>query len=146
LAAKHRRAEPRQLYVVAALGVTTFLLGSKGFSPQFVAWLIPVVLLVWPNKIGLAYVALLSAHTWGYAELVFPDMYRYYKYQEGSFEQVGHVVSLSVVLRTVLTAWIAVHLYTTLARPRAWPRLPVPRWSRSAFYAFRSGREATRAA
>ena len=41
--------EPRYAYAVVALAVTALLLGSKGFSPQFSTWIIPLVLLVWPN-------------------------------------------------------------------------------------------------
>jgi 4-amino-4-deoxy-L-arabinose transferase-like glycosyltransferase len=116
IALRQRLVQPQHVHVLVAIGVTTFLIGNKGFSPQFVSWLIPVVLLAWPNAIGLAYVALLSAHSLVYDYTVFPAMYGYYLDRNTTFAHMAAVVTLSVVVRTALMVWIAGHMFWEIAR------------------------------
>lgn len=128
---RQRSTQPHQLHLVAALGVTTFLIGNKGFSPQFVSWLIPFVLIAWPNAIGLAYVALLSAHNMVYDYAVFPSMSGYYIERRVAFETMTTIVTLSVVIRTLLMLSIAAHMFRDVARMCEWPRpmrmrMPMP--------------------
>lgn len=49
--------------IVAFLGLTVvlFYTFSKGWSPQFIAWIVPFVLLLLPNGWGIAYSLILSA-------------------------------------------------------------------------------------
>jgi 4-amino-4-deoxy-L-arabinose transferase-like glycosyltransferase len=104
------RATGADLCAVVALGVTTFALGNKGFSPQYGAWLIPMILLVWPNRTGLAYVVLWSAYFLAYDQILFPPIAEYYGRGRGSLEQVAVVAWVSATARTALIAWITGHL------------------------------------
>jgi uncharacterized membrane protein len=107
----------RDVYAVAALAVMTFALGNKGFSPQFIAWIIPMILLVWPNRTGLAYVALLSVHFLAYVQVVFPAMTGYFRTGTVAFDAMAPLVWLSILSRTLLFGAIVVHLLVKLAVP-----------------------------
>ncbi|MDQ3812050.1 MAG: DUF2029 domain-containing protein [Chloroflexota bacterium] len=108
--------QPRDVCAVAALAVITFVLGNKGYSPQFVAWLVPVIVMAWPNRSGLAYVGLLSAHTLAYGQLVFPMMLSFYQGGEGVLEEVAIMVTVSVLLRTAVMAIMAANLCWDIIR------------------------------
>jgi hypothetical protein len=56
--ADYRR--PRNLIAFTGLTVTVFLLYSKGYSPQFIVYLLPFVLLLFPNWRGVTYSLLLT--------------------------------------------------------------------------------------
>jgi len=58
-----RRADyrqPRNVVALTGLTVTLFLLYSKGYSPQFLAYLLPFVLLLFPDARGVTYSLLLT--------------------------------------------------------------------------------------
>jgi uncharacterized membrane protein len=107
----------RDVYAVAALAVTTFALANKGFSPQFITWIIPLILLLWPNRTGLAYVALFSIHFVAYDRYVFPAMHAYFEAGQITFDAMASVVWVSVLSRTLLIATIAFHILVKLAVP-----------------------------
>jgi hypothetical protein len=56
--ADYRR--PRNVVALTGLTVTFFLLYSKGYSPQFLVYLLPFILLLFPNARGVAYGLLLT--------------------------------------------------------------------------------------
>ena len=133
VALKRQRTAPADTCRVAALAVIAFVLGNKGFSPQFVVWLIPMVLVAWPNRIGVLYIGLLTIHTWGYVQIVFPTMYAYYADHEVALDVVRQAVTVSVLLRTALIVWVAGHLFTQLVGAPERQRLAVTSWPRLAF-------------
>jgi hypothetical protein len=55
--ANYRR--PRNLVALTGLTVTLFLLYSKGYSPQFLVYLLPFIFLLFPNARGVTYSLLL---------------------------------------------------------------------------------------
>lgn len=102
--ARSGRPDPRQVYVLVALGVTGLLLGSKGFSPQFITWLVPLILLVWPNAVGLVYVLALGLCVMlAYAPL---------------YQAVGLPTQMTilVILRTAALAVLFVQLFHLVQR------------------------------
>ena len=109
----------RNVYAVATLAVTAFLLANKGFSPQFTTWIIPMILLVWPNRTGLVYVALFSLHFLAYDRVVFPAMHAYFETGQITFEAMTPLVWISVLSRTLLLAAIALHLLRKIGSPAA---------------------------
>jgi hypothetical protein len=56
--ANYRR--PRNLVALMGLTVTLFLLYSKGYSPQFLIYLLPFIVLLFPNARGVTYSLLLT--------------------------------------------------------------------------------------
>ncbi|HMR62668.1 MAG TPA: glycosyltransferase 87 family protein [Anaerolineae bacterium] len=54
-------SQPRSLLAFAGLTLTIFLLYSKGYSPQFLVYLLPFVILLMPNGRGLTYALILTA-------------------------------------------------------------------------------------
>lgn len=111
-----RRGEPSDACVLAALAVATLLLGSRGFSPQFVVWLLPLIVIVWPSWIGLWYVVLFSAHVLAYYVVVAPAMAGYYAWHTVPIEQVAAVSWASVTARTQLLCVIVGHLLVVVHR------------------------------
>jgi uncharacterized membrane protein len=125
LAWNRGRTATRDLFALAALAVVMFLLGNKGFSPQFIVWIIPLILLVWPNRVGLAYLVALSAHFMFYDQVAFPAMHGYFEDGNGSFERVVALEWESVIVRTGLMVCVAVHLFVVAVGPIRWrARLP----------------------
>lgn len=53
--------QPRRVVAFGGLTVVLFLLYSKGYSPQFLVYLLPFVILLLPNGRGLAYALMLTA-------------------------------------------------------------------------------------
>ncbi|HYN89293.1 MAG TPA: hypothetical protein VER55_12215, partial [Ardenticatenaceae bacterium] len=51
----------RRLVAFVGLTIALFFVFSKGWSPQFIAWLVPFAVLLMPNGWGVAYSLLLSA-------------------------------------------------------------------------------------
>ncbi|MBN1221514.1 MAG: DUF2029 domain-containing protein [Anaerolineae bacterium] len=51
---------PRNLTAFAGLTVVIFMLYSKGYSPQFLVYLLPFILLLFPNGRGLTYALVLT--------------------------------------------------------------------------------------
>jgi hypothetical protein len=52
--------QPRNVVALTGLTVTVFLLYSKGYSPQFLVYLLPFVVLLFPNARGVTYSLLLT--------------------------------------------------------------------------------------
>jgi len=52
--------QPRHVVALTGLTVTIFLLYSKGYSPQFLVYLLPFVLLLFPDARGVTYSLLLT--------------------------------------------------------------------------------------
>jgi hypothetical protein len=52
--------QPRRVVALTGLTVTLFLLYSKGYSPQFLVYLLPFIVLLFPNRRGVAYSLLLT--------------------------------------------------------------------------------------
>ena len=50
-----------QLVAAAAATLSLLLLYSKGYSPQYLTWLAPLLVLLFPNRQGAVYLAALSA-------------------------------------------------------------------------------------
>ncbi|OQY48383.1 MAG: hypothetical protein B6242_02465 [Anaerolineaceae bacterium 4572_78] len=58
-----RRADyncPRSLVAFMGMTITLFLLYSKGYSPQFVVYVLPFIILLFPNLIGVGYALALT--------------------------------------------------------------------------------------
>ncbi len=51
---------PRNVVALTGLTVTVFMLYSKGYSPQFLVYLLPFILLLMPNGRGLTYALILT--------------------------------------------------------------------------------------
>lgn len=54
-------AQPRNVVALTGFTVTFFLLYSKGYSPQFLVYLLPFIILLFPNRRGVVYSLLLTA-------------------------------------------------------------------------------------
>ncbi|MGC8879157.1 MAG: hypothetical protein ACP5R2_08030 [Anaerolineae bacterium] len=52
--------QPRNVVALTGFTVTFFLLYSKGYSPQFLVYLLPFIVLLFPNRRGVAYSLLLT--------------------------------------------------------------------------------------
>jgi|GEM_PF-221777 len=53
-------SQPRPLLAFAGLTVALFLLYTKGYSPQFLVYLLPFIVLLFPNARGLTYALILT--------------------------------------------------------------------------------------
>jgi len=53
-------AQPRNVVALTGFTVTFFLLYSKGYSPQFLIYLLPFIVLLFPNRRGVVYSLLLT--------------------------------------------------------------------------------------
>lgn len=53
-------SQPRQVIAFGGLTVALFLLASKGYSPQFLVYLLPFVILLFPTERGLLYALILT--------------------------------------------------------------------------------------
>ncbi len=53
-------SQPRQIIAFTGLTVTILLLYSKGYSPQFLIYLLPFIILFFPNERGLVYALVLT--------------------------------------------------------------------------------------
>lgn len=70
------RAEPRRAVAVGLLGLLATLLLNRGYSPQFLVYLLPLIILLWPTRRGLAYtlgLTLLGFLEWPIVLSLFPD-------------------------------------------------------------------------
>lgn len=52
--------QPRRMVALTGLTVALFLLYSKGYSPQFLIYLLPFIVLLFPNRRGVVYSLLLT--------------------------------------------------------------------------------------
>ena len=58
------RDEPQRLAVAFAGAVTGFLAFTRFFSPQYLVWLVPLVVLLWPLEWALTAASLVLAQVW----------------------------------------------------------------------------------
>ena len=68
--------DSKRIVAFTGLSVNLFFLYSKGFSPQFLVYLLPFIVLLLPGLKGVAYSILLSAANfleWPVAQLMLPD-------------------------------------------------------------------------
>jgi len=111
--------QPRNLVAFAGLSVDAFVLTSAGFSPQFVAWLMPFAVLLLPSLRGVVYATALTVVT------LLVERYVYFS----MFPQQHWLLWAIVAIRTALVLALSAEYYS-LAQPAfatAWQRL----WSRA---------------
>jgi len=111
--------EPRNLVAFAGLSVNAFVLTGAGFSPQFVAWLMPFAVLLLPSLRGVVYATALTVVT------LLLERYVYY----ALFPQQHWLLWAIVAIRTALVLALSAEYYS-LAQPTfatAWQRI----WSRA---------------
>jgi hypothetical protein len=83
--------QPRKIFAFAGLSMNLFILYSKGYSPQFLVWLLPFLVILLPNLRGAFYALLLSLANIVEANfyfIMFPDQH--------------WLLFVTVILRTVL--------------------------------------------
>jgi hypothetical protein len=105
------------LYALGAFSMCALLLGSKGFSSQYLLWLLPLLVLVWPNRIGMLYVLAFTAYVLLYYAYWFPDMFGHVFLQAAAEDQLAHSAWLSAGIRTLLLALVELHLFTAVFWP-----------------------------
>lgn len=59
--ARPKDTSPRQVLAFAGFTIALFLLYSKGYSPQFIVYLLPFIILLLPNWAGVGYALALTA-------------------------------------------------------------------------------------
>lgn len=86
--------------VVAGAGfVLCFLmLYSKGYSPQYLGWLAPLIVVLWPNRFGAIYLVIL-----GVANLIEAPLYL------GFFPEQPGLLFVAVTIRTICLGVLALH-------------------------------------
>jgi uncharacterized membrane protein len=107
--------QPKRILAFTGLTINLFMLYSKGYSPQFLVYILPFVVLLLPNLKGIAYALLLSGINfleWPVAQIVLPD-------QQWLF-------AIAVLLRTLLWAALAFE-YAFVLFPSMRPRR-LSRW------------------
>jgi hypothetical protein len=105
------------LYALVTFVVCALLLGSKGFSPQYLVWLLPLLPLVWPNRVGMLYMLGFSIYAYLYFQFWFGDIVVFYQYDGVSLEQVTRSAWMAVLTRTALLLVVASHLLLKVLRP-----------------------------
>jgi glycosyl transferase family 87 len=101
---------PADAYALVAFGITMLLLGSKGFSPQYLLWILPLILLVWPNRVGAFYILAISVYGYCYYQFWFHDIVGYFQLGNVALDQLVRSAWLSVAIRTALLLILAAHL------------------------------------
>jgi Glycosyltransferase family 87 len=112
------RPEPRRVLAVAGLGLQVTLLLSRGYSPQFLVYQLPLVILIWPDRRGVVRTLILTGLgllEWPIVMSLFPDRH----------ELIAGVIAL----RTLFWLWLIAEMVVELlpgkagrqlgARPRA---------------------------
>jgi hypothetical protein len=103
---------PRRRFVFAAFSVFLVLLYSKGWSPQFVAYLVPLLLIVFPPVEGGLY-ALAFTVT---AFLETPVWSHYAFGRPGATTVANLLLQVAVLARTTLLVVVTARLYPRLFR------------------------------
>jgi hypothetical protein len=112
-----RIGTPRAAIGVTALAVALILLLSKGFSEQFLVWLLPFVAILLPSVDG----AVLATLLW--LDSVVLEGYLYITL----FPTVHALLWISVAIRTALLLWFAIEAAFTLCPSTA---VQLDRWRR----------------
>lgn len=95
---------PRRAIAFTGLTVCLFLLYSKGYSPQFLVWLLPFIVIIFPNLRGIGYALLLSVANiveWVFYFIIFP--------------QEPGVLVAAILLRTILIGSVALEFAVRFA-------------------------------
>ena len=95
------------MLVTLALG--GFMLTNKGFSPQYMAWLAPLLLVAWPNATGLVYTAAWSLYLVSYYTITAPSMGAH-ALGYLSDQQIAVILWISILVRSALLAVTLGHL------------------------------------
>jgi hypothetical protein len=103
--------------VVAGAGfVLCFLmLYSKGYSPQYLGWLAPLIVILWPNRFGAIYLVIL-----GVANLIEAPLYL------GFLPEWPGLLFVAVTIRTICLSVVALHcLYSSVGFGSLTRTLPI---------------------
>jgi hypothetical protein len=108
------------LSVVAFVGLSLnlFMIFSRGYSPQFVLWYLPFLVLALPNGWGLAYATLLTIDS------VVERVFYFFLLPESQWLLVGTVLVRTVLMLILVPEYLAVMGFLSLRR---WRRLM--RWA-----------------
>lgn len=89
-------SRPRQVLAGAAFTLTLLILYSRGYSPQYITWIAPLLVILYPNRQGRSYLGL-----WGALNLV--EILLYISF----FPEQHWILFLTVTARTVLLILLA---------------------------------------
>jgi hypothetical protein len=87
---------PRQVLAGAAFTLTLLILYSRGYSPQYITWIAPLLVILYPNRQGAFYLGL-----WGALNVV--EILLYISF----FPDQHWILFLTVTARTVLLVLLA---------------------------------------
>jgi hypothetical protein len=98
---------PRQVVAAAGSVLALLLIYNKGYSPQYLMWIAPLLAVLWPGWKGAAYLALLSA-----INLVEYPLYFHF------FPTAHWVLAVAVAARTVMLFAIGLDCLRLVSRPQ----------------------------
>jgi hypothetical protein len=109
--------------VVAFVGLSLnlFMIFSRGYSPQFVLWYLPFLVLALPNGWGLAYATLLTIDS------VVERIFYFFLLPESKWLLIGTVLIRTVLMLILVPEYLAVMGFLPLPRwrkVRRWASLP----------------------
>lgn len=90
---------PRQSVAIGGLGLLATLVFARGYSPQFLVYLLPLLIVLWPGWRGVGYSLLLTALNlleWPIALSLFPDR--------------RELIVAAIGLRTVVWLWLVIEM------------------------------------
>jgi hypothetical protein len=99
-------AQPRRVLAVAGLGLYLTLALNRGYSPQFLVYQLPLLILLWPDRRGVAFTSILTflgLLEWPIVLGLFPDRR----------ELIAGVIGL----RTLVWLWLIGEMVVLLLRP-----------------------------
>ena len=110
--------------VIAFVGLSLnlFMIFSRGYSPQFVLWYLPFLVLALPNGWGLAYATLLTIDS------VVERIFYFFLLPESKWLLIGTVLVRTVLMLILVPEYLAVMGFLPLPRwrkLRRWASLPV---------------------
>jgi hypothetical protein len=107
---------PQAAVAFVALGLTLFLLLSRGFSTQFIVWILPLIVLVMPGLDGAILAVILTADTFVLEGYVYTTL----------FPALHRLLWVSVTTRTILLLWFAIECSAAID-PAGWKRFRIAR-------------------
>ncbi len=110
-------ADPMSIVAFVGLSLNLFMVFSKGYSPQFLLWYLPFLVLAMPNGWGLAYATLLTVNA------VVERIFFFFLLPEAQWLLAVTVLSRTVLMLILVPEFLAVMHF--LPRPR-WEK--VRRW------------------
>ncbi|MCL5998014.1 MAG: glycosyltransferase 87 family protein [Chloroflexi bacterium] len=105
-----KQRDPLQIVAAAGFSLHLLLLYSRGYSPQFLMWMAPLIAVLFPNRRGVLYLA-----TLGLVNLVEYPLYLKF------FPDATALLVFVVLARTLLIAIIAVNDLALAWRTRSQP-------------------------